>query len=44
MTNLAVIFIRFLEAMKTWGGQEIVEFDPHNLPTIHLIERYDAYS
>ncbi len=38
ITNYAVIFIRFLEAMKTWGGQEIIEFDPQNLPMVHLIE------
>lgn len=38
MNNLSVIFCRFLEAMKTWGGQEIIELDPHNLPTIRIIE------
>ncbi len=38
MNNLSVIFCRFLEAMKTWGGQEIIQLDPYNLPEIRIVE------
>jgi hypothetical protein len=38
ITVLAVIFRHYLEAMKTWGGREIVDIDADALPRLRLIE------
>lgn len=38
ITVLAVIFRHYLEAMKTWGGREIVDIEADALPTLRLLE------
>ncbi len=35
---MAVVFRRFLEAMKTWGGAEVINIEPERDPTVRRIE------
>lgn len=44
VTEMAVLFRRFLEAMKTWGGKEILEIAPDTKPTPRLLEPSRASS
>jgi hypothetical protein len=38
LTEMAVVFRRFLEAMKTWGGAEIIDIEPERPPTVRVVE------
>jgi hypothetical protein len=38
LREMAQVFRSFLEAMKTWGGQEVIEIEPDRLPAVRLIE------
>jgi hypothetical protein len=40
--HMAVAFRHLLEAMKNWGGTEIVEITPEHPPTLKLVEPRDA--
>lgn len=42
ITRMAVVFRRFLEAMKNWGGEEIIAIEPDKVPRIELDERPHA--
>ena len=38
VTDMAVVFRQFLEAMKTWGGAEVVQIEPREKPTVRVVE------
>jgi hypothetical protein len=38
ITQMAVVFRQFLEAMKTWGGAEVINIEPALAPTVRVIE------
>jgi hypothetical protein len=38
VTDMAVVFRRFLEAMKDWGGKEIIDIAPDQEPVLRTIE------
>jgi hypothetical protein len=40
--RMAVAFRHLLEALKNWGGSEIVEITPERPPTLKLVEPRDA--
>jgi hypothetical protein len=38
ITEMAGVFRRFLEAMKNWGGKEVIAIEPDQVPTLRVIE------
>jgi hypothetical protein len=42
ITKTAVMFREFLEAMKTWGGKEVIEIEPDTQPKLRVIEQPHA--
>ena len=38
VTEMAVVFRQFLEAMKTWGGAEAIDIEPAHKPTVRVLE------
>ena len=42
ITHMAVVFRRFLEAMRNWDGEEIIAIEPGQAPRIELDERPHA--
>ena len=38
ITEMAVVFRQFLEAMKNWGGAEAIAIEPEHKPTMRVLE------
>jgi hypothetical protein len=41
LAELGFLFRQVLEAMKNWGGQEIIELRPYKMPSWHIGSRYE---
>src|SRR5215212_3881206 len=42
LKRMALSFRHLLEAMRTWGGTQVIEITPERAPTLKLVEPSDA--